>query len=1515
MKLLVCDKQGIKKYKLPERVEDFYVLNYKDDFNEEIISLQAKDEFWNLNTDQDTKIIMNGSPIEQVALKPHECFNVNFNGMEQTLTFVSMPDIDQYNTLKIKDPKANLTIGASNCDINYPGPGISPVHGTITFDGTNFIIKSEQTSNIYVNDIRIESKKLDSGDVIFVNGLQIIWMNDFLKVNSPHQKINISGRNLEIAQNKYNFNYTPATEAERNSKLYNENQIFFHTPRLKNKLKPYETTITQPPSAEKYERTPLIITMGMSLVMAFTGVTTALTAYRELQSKNIDQYTAIVQIVSSLLMVTVSLALPIITEAWNKKMYKKKEQKRLRKYHEYIKEKDAEIEKNIKEQEIIIKDNNYSIEDIKRNIENTNNNIIWNREIQDDDFLNIRLGLGSCPAYVKIKSNLEEFTLEDDKLRDELKEIINRKRTLLNIPITYSLAKNRVIPVIINNKKYDETVNYLLLQLLFYHSGSELKTIIMTDEEKAHKWDYMKYLPHNWDAKRERRYFATNEVEYQELSKELEKIHDERKEEFGENSNEEDQEKAYQKYKEFYLIITDEFKSIKEISIINKILDDNANIGFSIMVIDSSLKNLPGRAENFIAYGVNESGIFNRNMATEKQINFTPEFLEDDLKKYTTVLANIPMYGKNSSNQLPASLTFLDMYGVGKIDQLNIANKWVNNVPTGSLATPVGVRENGKLLELDLHEKFHGPHGLIAGTTGSGKSEFIITYILSMAVNYHPYEVQFVLIDYKGGGLAGAFENRETGVKIPHLVGTITNLDTSEMSRTLVSIKSELKRRQVKFNEARESLGEGTIDIYKYQKLYREGKVKEPMAHLFIISDEFAELKDQQPEFMDELVSTARIGRSLGIHLILATQKPSGVVNEQIWSNSRFKVCLKVQTEEDSKEMLKREDAASIKEAGRFYLQVGANEIFEIGQSGWAGAKYIPVDKVIKKANDDIEFVSLNGEVIKKVNDEVKKDVANQGEQLTNIVKYLYDLSNKHNVKTNQLWLPSIPEEIYLGNVAQKYGFQPKPYEFKIPVGEYDKPEEQKQSLWLADLTCQNGVIYGLSGSGKENFLSTLMYSACSYYSPEDINFYVLDFGAETLKIFEKAPHVGCVLTISDDKKIDSFINFLQKEIRVRKELLVDYSGDYIEYLKTSGKKLPLMVFILNSYEVFAENFGDYEYNVNYLLREGSKYGIVSFVTASSINGVRTSMADNLHSKTLFQTTDPFDYKYLLEAESGRVPKKAFGRGMSITDGGVAEVQTAYINEKSNINASIRSLMTTLNEKYQIKAKDIKILPNIVKLNDLTKRTKDIKSVAIGYDRDSMDIVLQDYVTNKFSLILGDKITDEIFFMCNFIDLIASVDNIVLNIIDLLPCISTDSGNYYNNFFEDIFNEILRDDSADPTINIFIGIGNYKNALNEDEAKLLEEVITKTNTLKNNSIIILDNYSRYETIKDETCFQNVYQNKGLWVGSGFDEQEIFKVDELKSYDAEEAMQGLSYLVDNGKYNVVKTVSEEDGMDF
>ena len=393
-------------------------------------------------------------------------------------------------------------------------------------------------------------------------------------------------------------------------------------------------------------------------------------------------------------------------------------------------------------------------------------------------------------------------------------------------------------------------------------------------------------------------------------------------------------------------------------------------LGFTLMILQSTLANLPTQCKSFIGINsLDKGGIFENQLSPDTQRTFQIELLNQvDLKDCSLILNNIPIENKDENYNLPKTFGFLEMFDAGNVEQLNSLEKWKVNDPINSLATPIGLAMNGNLFKLDLHEKEQGPHGLIAGMTGSGKSEFIITYILSMAVSFHPDEVQFVLIDYKGGGLVGAFENSETGLRLPHLAGTITNLDTAEINRALASIESELKRRQALFNTAREKLNEGTIDIYKYQKYYREGLLDTPLSHLFIISDEFAELKSQQPEFMEQLISTARIGRSLGVHLILATQKPSGVVNDQIWSNSRFRVCLKVQEAGDSNEVIKRPDAANLKDVGRFYLQVGYNEFFAMGQAAYAGIPYIPQDKVYHEVDDKINFINNIGKSIKTIN-------------------------------------------------------------------------------------------------------------------------------------------------------------------------------------------------------------------------------------------------------------------------------------------------------------------------------------------------------------------------------------------------------------------------------------------------------------------------------------------------------------------------------------------------------------------
>ena len=191
-----------------------------------------------------------------------------------------------------------------------------------------------------------------------------------------------------------------------------------------------------------------------------------------------------------------------------------------------------------------------------------------------------------------------------------------------------------------------------------------------------------------------------------------------------------------------------------------------------------------------------------------------------------------------------------------------------------------------------------------------------MSYILSAAVNFHPHEVGFVIIDFKGGGMANQFED------LPHLVGKITDIDDHGINRSLLSIRAELEKRKRLFAEFEVN------HIDDYIAKFRFGDAKTALPHLILIVDEFAELKAEQPEFMKELISTARVGRSLGIHLILATQKPAGQVNEQIWSNSKFKLCLKVANKEDSNEVLRSPLAAEIREPGRAYLQVGNNEIF-----------------------------------------------------------------------------------------------------------------------------------------------------------------------------------------------------------------------------------------------------------------------------------------------------------------------------------------------------------------------------------------------------------------------------------------------------------------------------------------------------------------------------------------------------------------------------------------------------------
>ena len=493
-----------------------------------------------------------------------------------------------------------------------------------------------------------------------------------------------------------------------------------------------------------------------------------------------------------------------------------------------------------------------------------------------------------------------------------------------------------------------------------------------------------------------------------------------------------------------YIVFIDDINNIKNIPMINEIIKTQNDYGFTIIFNTSKIDLLPSECKNFIYIENNSGRLISNVNKNYYEKDFIPELDYHDFNQCYEILSNIYLDSFEKKFILPNKLGFLEMYNVNNIESLNIKSSWDDNTTVNSLSVPIGINDNGDLLNLDLHEDAHGPHGLVAGMTGSGKSELLITYILSLAVNYSPYEVQFVLIDYKGGGLANTFYNSNIGMILPHVVGVITNINENEINRSLISLKSEVKRRQKIFADVGIKYNEGNMDIYKYENIYRNHNDIEPLSHLFIISDEFAELKTQNPEFIEELISIARIGRSLGIHLILATQKPSGVVDDQIWSNSRFKICLKVQDKSDSNDMIKLPLAAYLKETGRFYLQVGYNELFIKAQSAYTGLDYFKRDNNEEIIDDSIDFLNNFGKKYFSYTDTKTKDVKSSGKEINNIVKTIIELSKQHNYNVRGLWRELIPENIYYNELLQKYTFN-KTTNISCLIGEYDAPDLQKK--------------------------------------------------------------------------------------------------------------------------------------------------------------------------------------------------------------------------------------------------------------------------------------------------------------------------------------------------------------------------------------------------------------------------------------------------------------------------------------
>lgn len=1533
MKIYITDKNKVTRYKLPEKIDESFLFPYNYDGikTEYQINVISNENEWIIKNDDSVNIVHQDSFEPETTLREYSFHRIKFKDIND-LNFIFISPSNETNSKRYNFNTPTISIGsAEGSSILYRNEITHANHANIVKEETGWYITANQDDNYrtYVNDKRITRHKLKPGDIIFINGLKIVWMNTFIKINNPNESVMLNSGIYESNEPDSidNSKYVTETNDDANIELFKDDEYFFHRPRLRTVIEKAHVEIDAPPENQNKDDIPFIFQIGTGITLLFTSFTSGINAFMEYKTGQRTFGEMMPTLLLAVAMLLGSFVLPKAMKVYQKRRKKKREELRQTKYSEYLKEKENEINVIMNQQAQILRENYITLQECA-NISLSNKRKIWEREITDDDFLTVRLGTGTRDAELEIEAPQKHFTLDEDNLMNMVFDVVNKSKELHNVPITISYIQNKVSALVTECSFEEDFINGVILQLITYHSSNDLKIVFLTNKRNEKKWEYIKNLPHNWNGDKTLRYFATNLEEMKNIMSSLEKEFNDRKETQNDrNSTDENgeslvSENVYKNFAPYYLVITDDFKTAKQLEFINLLLGIKENYGFSLLLLEKSMQNLPNVCNTFTYVMDSSSCIFEKELSSSKQLNFKAEFNPTiDMKVIGKEIANIPIAAHGGLAVLPNSISFLEMYNVGKIEQLNILNRWKTSNPIATLQVPIGVHPSGDQFKLDLHEKFHGPHGLIAGSTGSGKSEFIITYLLSLAVNYHPYEVQFVLIDYKGGGLAGAFENRETGLCIPHLAGTITNLDTSEMNRTLVSIESELKRRQRIFNEVRDSLGESTIDIYKYQRLYREGVIKEPISHLFIVSDEFAELKSQQPEFLNQLVSTARIGRSLGVHLILATQKPSGVVNDQIWSNSKFKVCLKVQTKQDSMEMLKRPEAASIKETGRFYLQVGYDELFEIGQSAWAGAKYIPTEKITKKVDNSLSFVNNNGYIIKSINDIVKKEtVSDQGEQLTNIVKYLASVAEKEQIVCKKLWLESIPEFIYINNLKQKYKHTPTPFLINPVIGEYDNPTKQQQNVLKLDLTNNgNTVIYGAAGMGKENLLSTIIFGSTIEHSPDEINFYILDFGAETLRKFADAPHVGEVMFADDSEKIINYFSMISNEIERRKDIFSEYSGNYVDYVKESGSTLPLITTVINSFESFVETYPRLEDKIMSILRDGPKYGINFICTTSVYNGIKIRLTQYFTNKLVLQMAQDSDYRTLLSGPRNLFPAKKFGRGLVKVDDNVVEFQSAYITEPDQISKVIKDVNTKLNETYTKKANPVPTLPKTVLGSMLTHEVKDLSHIPVGIKKNSLAVATFDFNKPNVTPILSNNIDELASFTKSLISEFNLIPNLKTTIVDLkglLEELNNGINNYANGNFMAALNfintNILNDASGAQNMYVFFGIGENKIKFNVEEKKLFNDLMTNIAKCKNNYAVIIDEYNSYKGVEIDPWHRiAIDKANGIWIGEGAGVQISIKISNMSLDEKKVDFPHIGYTISKGKHTLIKHMVDKE----
>jgi S-DNA-T family DNA segregation ATPase FtsK/SpoIIIE len=798
---------------------------------------------------------------------------------------------------------------------------------------------------------------------------------------------------------------------------------------------------------------------------------------------------------------------------------------------------------------------------------------MWERRLDDADFGRVRIGLGpQCLSTPLVTPDLGPPENCDPVTSMELRRLIRHRSSVPDLPVSIAMTELAAITIEGDTAAGRSLLRALICQLAVIHGPQDLRIAAVIDPLAAQEWDWLKWLPHH-----EHPYTADDggpaRLTYNSLSA---------------------AEKALARCDAAHAVLLIEGEMIVDDRSAPCKLDGVTAIELGVT------------SERFadLRLVIREDQLLARSDGGDTSLA-RPDALT--MGQALTVARRLscyrPAFATAAARRISPSIAWSELIEIDDVDGFDPTE--FRRTPSGgqsALCAPIGVSEDGARLELDIKEAAAGgmgPHGLCIGATGSGKSEFLRTLTLGM-ITAHPSELlNLVLIDFKGGATFLGFE------RAPHVAAVITNLadEAHLVARMRDALAGEVNRRQ----ELLRAAG-NFANIADFNAARATGAGGAPLPALFVVVDEFSELLSQHPDFIDLFIAIGRLGRSLGIHLLLASQRVDEGRLRGLESHLSYRVCLKTFSAAESRAVLGVPDAYHLPGTpGAAYLKTGAGDPMRFQTAFVSGAYVRPKARPANPTTARIPRV-YTAAPMGRIVSETEQTSPTSSASSQSVLDAVLDRLEGRGAPAHQVWLPPITESPRLEALLQHVGACAP---LTVPIGLVDCPFEQRRELLVAQLAGATGNIAVVGGprSGKSTTLQTLILGLAETHDPRDVQFYCLDFGGGELSSLSTLPHVGSVAGRRDVELIRRTVVQLESLLRAREAQRRSPDSD--------------VFLVVDGWPTIRQEFDTVEASITALAAQGLSYSIHVVVSATRWAEIRPALKDQIGTRIELRLGDP----------------------------------------------------------------------------------------------------------------------------------------------------------------------------------------------------------------------------------------------------------------------------------------------------